>query len=76
MKTRRVAKSPPLNRPRLEALLEAARKAPPMTPAEQQLQRISFAYGNASFDNTSITKDMVRDADFAKYGDLSKEKLP
>jgi len=58
--------------PPIEELLKTARAAPPMTPAQIQEQRISFAYGNAAFDNEAVTKDMVRDADYAIHGDLSK----
>ena len=34
----------------LNALVEAARKLPPMTPAQRREQAISFAYGNVNLD--------------------------
>jgi hypothetical protein len=55
-------------RPELDRLLEAARRLPPMTPAQLRLQRISFAYGNTSFDNDRITKEMVEQIHDEMYG--------
>lgn len=48
--------------PRLIELLKKA-KNHKMTPEEKRLQRISFAYGNASLDNPNITREMVEEAD-------------
>ena len=45
----------------LQKLLEASKGAP-VTEAELQEQRISFAYGNAPASAKSITKDSVRKA--------------
>jgi len=42
----------------LEALLAAARGRE-VTPAEQEAQRRSFAYGNTHFENERITRDTV-----------------
>jgi len=44
----------------LEKLVELARKVK-MTPAEQEAQRRSFAYGNAGFENEHITPGMIRE---------------
>lgn len=38
------------NNEELNALVEAARKLPPMTKAERRAQAISFAYGNVNLD--------------------------
>lgn len=45
----------------LQKLLEAS-KGTPVTEAELQEQRISFAYGNAPANAKSITKESVRKA--------------
>ena len=42
----------------LEALLAAARSRE-VTPAEQEAQRRSFAFGNTHFENERITRDTV-----------------
>jgi hypothetical protein len=42
----------------LEVLVEAARKVVP-SPAQQEEQRRSFAYGNTAFENPRITREMV-----------------
>lgn len=42
----------------LEKLLEAA-KYRPLTPAEQEEQRRSFAYGNANIENDRVTRETV-----------------
>jgi hypothetical protein len=42
----------------LEKLLEAAKKAIP-SPEQQEEQRRSFAYGNAAFENSLITREMI-----------------
>jgi hypothetical protein len=44
--------------PKLKALIEQTRLRP-ITPDELSEQEISFAYGNASFENPSITREMV-----------------
>jgi len=43
----------------LERLIERAR-AVTMTEGEAAAQRRSFAYGNSAFENSKITKDMVK----------------
>ncbi len=45
----------------LKALIEKARRYQ-MTPEERQEQRISLAYGNAHYENPSITIDDVLSA--------------
>jgi hypothetical protein len=45
--------------PDLKRMLDASR---PATDEELREQRISFAFGNAPADATSITKDSVRQA--------------
>lgn len=53
----------------LEKLLEAA-KYRPLSPAEREEQRRSFAYGNANIENARVTRETVdREAD-----DLLKEE--
>ena len=47
-------------RPELDRLLELARRLP-VTDAQLQEQRVSFAYGNAPADS-AITKESVRTA--------------
>jgi hypothetical protein len=42
----------------LEMLIEAARTAHP-SPAQEEEQRRSFAYGNTAFENSLITREMV-----------------
>jgi hypothetical protein len=42
----------------LEKLLEAARYRP-LTPAEQEEQRRSFAFGNANIENVRVTREIV-----------------
>jgi hypothetical protein len=42
----------------LEKLLEAARYRP-LTPAEQEEQRRSFAFGNANIENVLVTRETV-----------------
>ncbi len=46
---------------KLRALLEAA-KAVKMTPEEQEVQRRSFAYGNAHIENEYVTRETVAEA--------------
>jgi hypothetical protein len=47
----------------LEKLLEAA-KYRPLSRAEQEEQRRSFAYGNANIENSDVTRETVdREAD-------------
>ncbi len=45
----------------LEQLIEAARMRP-VSEAEREAQRRSFAYGNAKIENDRITWEMVDDA--------------
>jgi len=47
--------------PELQKALEASRRTP-VTDDELREQRISFAFGNAPANATSITKDSVRKA--------------
>ena len=42
----------------LEKLVALARKVK-MSPADEEAQRRSFAYGNAGFENSRITRAMV-----------------
>lgn len=42
----------------LKKLIEAAKRAEP-TAEHREKQRRSFAYGNTSFENDRITRDMV-----------------
>lgn len=67
-KTKRMVMTPAPPRPALDALIEAARKRPPMTPAEIREQRISFAYGNAAMENPRITREMVEAEHDRLYG--------
>jgi hypothetical protein len=43
----------------LQELLEAARNAPPMSEADKEEQRRSFAFGNAHIENERVTREMV-----------------
>jgi hypothetical protein len=45
----------------LQELLEAASKAP-MSDADKEAQRRSFAYGNAHIENERVTREMVDEA--------------
>jgi hypothetical protein len=45
----------------LQQLLDAA-KAKPMTEADCETQRRSFAYGNAHIENELVTREMVDEA--------------
>jgi len=45
----------------LEYLLEQAKKVK-MTPAQQEEQRRSFAYGNTKIENDLITRQMIDEA--------------
>ncbi len=56
--------------PELNALIEQAMARPPMTPAELQAQRISFAFGNLPKGSTA-SREEVAAADYAKYGNLA-----
>jgi hypothetical protein len=60
----------------LEDLIKLARAAPPMTAAEIREQRISFAFGNSSFDNPHVTREMVEAAHDEIYGAKAKEPNP
>lgn len=55
-------------RPEFEALLKQTAARGPMTPAELRAQRISFAYGNCSIENPSITREMVERIHDEMYG--------
>jgi hypothetical protein len=46
---------------KLEFLMEQAKKIV-MTPAEQEEQRRSFAYGNTKIENDLITREMINEA--------------
>jgi hypothetical protein len=56
--TRRV-RFPPVDRERLDRLIELAKNRGPVTAQELGEQRISFAYGNLAIDNPRITREMV-----------------
>ncbi len=45
----------------IETLIDRARTVR-MTPAEQEAQRRSFAYGNAKIENDDVTRTMVDQA--------------
>lgn len=45
----------------LQRLIDAARGRG-MSPAEQEAQRRSFAYGNAHIENDRVTREMVDEA--------------
>lgn len=44
----------------LQSLIDRAR-AVTLTPEQKERQRISFAYGNAAFENPLITRAMVEE---------------
>lgn len=46
---------------KLQRLIDASRGRP-MSEAEQEAQRRSFAYGNAHIENERVTRQMVDDA--------------
>jgi hypothetical protein len=46
---------------RLQKLIDASRDRP-MSEAEQEAQRRSFAYGNAHIENDRVTRKMVDEA--------------
>ena len=46
---------------KLDFLLKQAKKIE-MTPAEQEEQRRSFAYGNTKIENDLITREMIDEA--------------
>lgn len=46
---------------KLQELIDAARSRP-MSEAEQEEQRRSFAYGNAHIENERVTRAMVDEA--------------
>lgn len=54
-------------RAELRELVERARVIR-MSPEDQAAQRRSFAYGNAAFENPSITKVMIEEEE-AKLGE-------
>jgi len=43
---------------KLRALIEKARQSQ-MTPAEIEEQRISFAFGNANYEDRRVTREVV-----------------
>lgn len=51
-----------------DQIKELLRNAPEMTPQQQWDQRVSFAYGNATFENPDITRDMIEEAATKLYG--------
>jgi hypothetical protein len=60
----------------LKALLEQFRDYR-MSPEETQEQRISFAYGNTSYENREITReDVVRSSRLLSIRDGQKEASP
>ncbi len=46
---------------KLQKLIDASRDRP-MSEAEQEAQRRSFAYGNAHIENERVTRQMVDEA--------------
>lgn len=48
-------------RDQLQKLIDASRDRP-MSDAEKEAQRRSFAFGNAHIENARITREMVDDA--------------
>jgi hypothetical protein len=61
MAVRKSFLGPAPEHPELDRLLEATRDIP-LTEAELEEQRVSFAYGNAPANQDLITKDTVRTA--------------
>ena len=61
MAARKSFLGPAPQHPELDRLLEATKNIP-VTDAQLQEQRVSFAYGNAPVDAKLITKDSVRNA--------------
>ena len=61
MAVRKSFLGPAPKHPDLDKLLEETRGIP-VTEALLEEQRVSFAYGNAPFDQERITKDTVRSA--------------
>ena len=59
----------------LELLIEAARRRE-MTPAEQEAQRRSFAYGNTHFENERITRETVDRAAEELKADHAQNRHP
>jgi hypothetical protein len=59
----------------LELLIEAARKRE-ISPAEQEEQRRSFAYGNTHFENERITRETVDRAAEALKAEDEKNGYP
>lgn len=64
----------PVNPELVAAIQKALESRGPMTDEERFEQRISFAYGNVSMGNPSITKQMVREQAEKLYGKPSKEQ--
>jgi len=61
MAVRKSFLGPAPEHPELDRLLEETRNVP-ITEAQLEEQRISFAYGNAPVDEERITKETVRAA--------------
>ena len=61
MAARKSFLGPAPDHPELDRLLEATKNMP-VTDAQLNEQRVSFAYGNAPIDAELITKDSVRNA--------------
>lgn len=60
---------------KLQTLIDAA-KDHPITPAEQEAQRRSFAYGNTHFENERITRATVDRAAEALESKDEKNRHP
>ena len=58
---------------RLLALIEKARKVT-MTPQDIEAQRISFAYGNAHYEDHRITRELVARYPTTLTADEMREK--
>jgi hypothetical protein len=57
----------------LEKLIEAARTRP-VSEAEREAQRRSFAYGNAKIENSDVTWEMIVQADEQIKAELAAAK--
>jgi hypothetical protein len=57
----------------LNKLIEAARQRP-FPEAEREVQRRSFAYGNAKIENDRVTWEMIVEADEQMKAELAAAK--
>ena len=47
--------------PEIERLREELNRQPPMTDAQREIQRRSFAYGNVAIENPRVTRALVNE---------------